>query len=102
MKIRFLNSNFLFQSKYICRSTILNKQTQLYIYELISSSVDDQKLKNDINFEINKRLSWPLLNLALASIAISTILSTHYNRIWKYKNTILGISQCVDEICDPR
>ena len=63
---------------------------QLYIYELISSSVDDQKLKNDINFEINKRLSWPLLNLALASIAISTILSTHYNRIWKYKNTILG------------
>ncbi len=63
---------------------------QLYIYELISSSADNQKLKNDINFEINKRFSWPLLNLALASIAISTVLSMSYNRIWKYKNIILG------------
>lgn len=63
---------------------------QLYIYELISNSVDNQKLRNDRNFEINKRFSWPLLNLALASIAISTVLSISYNRIWKYKNIILG------------
>ncbi len=64
--------------------------SQLYIYELLFSHADNQHLKNSINFEINKRLSWPLLNLALAAIAISTVLSTRYNRIWKYKNTILG------------
>ena len=68
----------------------INDPSQLYINELIFNSTEDKILQNSINFEINKRLSWPLVNLALAAIAISTVLSTHYNRTWKGKNTILG------------
>jgi lipopolysaccharide export system permease protein len=68
---------------------------ELYINELFFKPTDDQILKNTMRYEIHNRLSWPLLNLAMAGIAVSTILSISYNRHWKYKRAIIGVTAAI-------
>lgn len=62
---------------------------EMYIHELISKITTGVE-GNVIRYELHQRLSWPLLNLSLASISLLSVLSIGYNRQRKFKQAIIG------------
>lgn len=65
---------------------------ELTILDLLSSEYARKDLMNERYTEIHKRLSWPLLNLTIAFIVVSSIFSSHFERIL---NPVKLVNACV-------
>jgi lipopolysaccharide export system permease protein len=61
------------------------------ITDLIFKTAKDQSMKNIIHTELHQRLSWPLLNLALTSIAVLALSFSNFSRRWSPNTVIYGI-----------
>ncbi len=87
----FDSSDFIIQYKKFDKIVHQYSPQELFINELIFIPPDNLRSRNSIHYELHQRLSWPLLNLAVAAIAVCSILSVKYSRYWKYKNAVIGI-----------
>ena len=67
------------------KNLVLEEQT---IFELLSHNTRKNFNLNERNAEINQRLSWPMINFAIACIALCTSFSTHFERKWNTQKLI--------------
>jgi len=58
---------------------------EMYLHELFKTSYHNSEDKV-ARYELNQRLSWPLMNIALGTAVLLCVLSMHYNRQLRKQN----------------
>ncbi len=84
----FEQSKFDLLKPSVKSSTKSKKPEELVIYDLIFNAGNNSN--SAILKELHRRISWPLLNLLLASIALLSASSTNFSRRWSPRTVLNG------------